>query len=275
MRRGATTTSLPLIRLFMTTDTVGGVWNYTLALAEGLVRLGCDCVVATVGPRATQIQKDAANCAGVELIETDLPLDWASESAAEIETASRALSDLGRSTRPDSIHLHTPSFANTMWHAPVVAVAHSCMATWWAQVFQTPLERDFVWRKKVHHEGMLAAECVVAPSASFANALIDEYGPIRTLRVVHNGAKPAGNSSIVRGVYGLCAGRLWDSGKNFKVLDDAAECLDFKSMFRWALSRKRWHELQPSTFTTPRQPNAFYSSRILHKGSFLRIVVSL
>jgi hypothetical protein len=64
-----------MTRLLITADTVGGVWQYTTDLAAALAGNGIDPIVVTLGSRPLPQQR-AALAGGVELIETDLPLDW-------------------------------------------------------------------------------------------------------------------------------------------------------------------------------------------------------
>jgi hypothetical protein len=44
-------------RILMTADCVGGVWNYSVDLAEALGQFGVQVGIATMGPRPSQSQK--------------------------------------------------------------------------------------------------------------------------------------------------------------------------------------------------------------------------
>jgi glycosyltransferase involved in cell wall biosynthesis len=170
--------------LLLTTDAVGGVWRYTLDLAAGLSARGMRPVVAVLGPAATQAQREEAGDFG--LIETGLPLDWTAESPAELAYAVATLQSMAHGMC--SVHLHAPALVgNCAWPAPVVAVAHSCVATWWHAVRGGALPDDFRWRTEATATGLRSADAVIAPTAAHAEALQTAYGPV-PVQVVHNGS---------------------------------------------------------------------------------------
>ena len=216
--------------MFLTTDAVGGVWNYSLTLAEGLAKLGCHCTAAIVGPAPSEGQREQAARAGLELAETGLQLDWTARDAAEISSAAAELCTIAQAYDADSIHLHTPSFAAASWRVPVVAVSHSCMATWWSSVAGTTIDKDFLWRKQAVLEGLQKADCVMAPSHAFARDMVRVYGTIKNLKVVYNGVPLPALANTRRADHGFCAGRMWDRGKNFETLDAASADLAFKML---------------------------------------------
>src|ERR1700759_836357 len=118
-------------RILMTTDCVGGVWNYSLDLAEGLAPYGVQIGLATMGPPPSRSQRvEAAGIANIEIFESNYKLEWMDSPWAEVDAASIWLADLARNFRPDIIHLNGFSHAALNWNAPVVMVAHSCVRSW-------------------------------------------------------------------------------------------------------------------------------------------------
>jgi glycosyltransferase involved in cell wall biosynthesis len=266
-------------RIMLTTDAVGGVWRYCLELAAGLEARGVECLLVTMGPPPSLAQRAEA-AATCELRVTDLPLDWLAETPAQIADAARALAGIAQEWRADSIHLHTPALVpGANWPTPVVAVAHSCVGTWWDAVRGGALPPDLAWRAALIGTGLRGADLALAPSAAFAGDLTARYGLDRPVRVVHNGRRyleKSPHSPCGRGLGGgvargcpdararlsnragltpppnalppppnplpqgegglllagaldttprtgaLTAGRLWDDGKNIRVLDAAA-----------------------------------------------------
>lgn len=210
-------------RVLMTTDAVGGVWHYSLELAGGLRRHGVQTVLAVMGPGASPAQRaEAEAVVGLRLVHTGLPLDWTAATPAELEHASERLAGLAALMGAASVHLHAPALVGSAtWPAPVVTVAHSCVATWWAAVRGGALPDDFVWRTAATRAGLLAASAVIAPTAAHARAIEAVYGPV-PVRVVHNAVRtvPAGPHPHRPAV--LTAGRLWDEGKSVAWLDRAA-----------------------------------------------------
>ena len=209
-------------RVLITADAVGGVWRYAIELARGFAASDIDSVIAVLGPTPSAAQATEARGV-VPLIETALPLDWTAPDEATLRQAAAALGRLAHRVGTDLVHLHAPAFA--AWHdfaAPVVSVAHSCLATWWSAVRNTPPPDEFRWRIAATGRGLLASDAVIAPTAAFADALRDAYGPC-DIAVVHNGCRPmqvAGEPRRRREI--LTGGRLWDAGKNIAVLDRIA-----------------------------------------------------
>jgi glycosyltransferase involved in cell wall biosynthesis len=214
------------LRLLMTADAVGGVWTYALDLARGLADAGVQTVLVALGPAPSPAQADAAQAIpGLELIETGLPLDWTAAEPAEVLETAAAVRGLARGARADLIHLNTPALAALPdgFPAPVVGACHSCLATWWAAVREGPMPSDFAWRTRLLWQGLHACDLLIAPTRAFARATARAYD-VAPPRVVWNGRPPAAppdRRPAERLVF--TAGRLWDEGKNLRVLDAAAE----------------------------------------------------
>lgn len=207
-------------RILLTTDAVGGVWRYSMELAEGLRALGLSVRVVSLGPPPSPEQRAEA---GDELIVTDLPLDWLAKSDSEIIDAAVSLAAMARDWGADGVHLHTPALASAArWPCPVVAVAHSCVGTWWRAVKgSAPLPPDLAWRSALVGDGLRAADVIITPSRSFAHALSGWYRLERPVHAVANGRRPLPVPVLPRAGI-LTAGRLWDEAKNAATLDVAA-----------------------------------------------------
>ena len=217
----------PAPRLLMTTDAVGGVWRYSVDLAEGLAGCGVQTVLAVLGPSANPAQRAEAEAVpGLRLVDTGLPLDWTAAAPSELDRASERLAGLAALAGVGSVHLHAPALVgDARWPAPVVAVAHSCVATWWRAVRGGPMPDDLAWRSAATQAGLLAARAVVAPTAAHARATEAAYGPV-PMEVVHNGSHARPVPARPRRPAVLTAGRLWDAGKAADWLDRAAPGLD-------------------------------------------------
>lgn len=209
-------------RVLVTTDAVGGVWTYALDLAAGLAPHGFDTTLVVMGPSPTPDQAGAAQAIlGLELIDTRLPLDWTARECAEIEEAGAALRGLARRIGADVVHLNSPALALGGFDAPVVGACHSCLATWWSAVREGPMPADFSWRTQLTWRGLLACDVLIAPSAAFAEATARAYD-IPPPFVVHNGRSAASPPRAMREPVVFTSGRLWDDGKNARLLEAAA-----------------------------------------------------
>jgi glycosyltransferase involved in cell wall biosynthesis len=212
------------LKILVTTDSVGGVWQYSLDLARGLCGLGIETVLAVMGPSPTEEQlASAGDVPGLVMVDTGLALDWLAEDAARLKKAALEIAALAGDTGADVIQLNTPALASLAdFPAPVVAVQHSCVATWWEAVRGTELPDDFAWRTELVANGLAAADAVVAPTAAFAEMTRRRYGLARPPRTVHNGRTPLKLPEAAPHDFILTAGRLWDEAKNVATIDRAA-----------------------------------------------------
>lgn len=207
------------LRILLVTDAVGGVWIYSLELARALKPLGIETLLAVTGPSPTRAQHVEA--AGLELIDTGLPLEWLDTSPQEVISAGRALAQMAEREAVDIVQTSSAALlAGVDMALPSVAVQHSCLASWWAAVKGTPCPAEFEWRRHLVHRGLANACAIVAPSLAFAAETSRIYDV--PVACVHNGRRSTPPREIPPGEFVFTAGRLWDEGKNIAALDRAA-----------------------------------------------------
>lgn len=248
------------MKVLLTTDAVGGVWEYTAELAHGLSGAGVEVVVACLGPAPTADQRamfparapgladppeglralpnpvgrrtrraappgqDARGA--ITLIDTDLPLDWLCADAAPVLAAGRAVAALAAELGVDLVQLNMPTLAAAgPMPVPVIAVTHGCVATWWEAARPgVPLARDYRWHSALTATALRGVERVVAPSAAYAAIVQRHYGLSDAPLAVHNGRSPlrAFDPAEPMADVAITVGRLWDGVKNACLLDSAA-----------------------------------------------------
>jgi glycogen(starch) synthase len=212
--------------VFITADTIGGVWTYALDLAQGLCNHGDTVLLVVLGPSPTAAQYSEAVDAGVLVLDTGLPLDWISNDVIEFRRGASRLVETAQAWRADVVHLSTPALAGVAhFPMPVVGVAHSCLATWWAAVRTGPPPSDFAWRIEAVAQGYAACNALIAPSVAFAAATAKIYG-VSPVPIYNGRSQTAGESHVVRDIPIVTAGRLWDEGKDAATLDLAAGMMD-------------------------------------------------
>ena len=211
------------MKLLMTCDAVGGVWQYANALADALTGQGVEVLLAVLGPAP---DPSLPRPAGVRVVETGLPLDWLASGPDEVLRAGRAIAALSDEHRVDMIHLNSPALAAAgPFPAPVVAVAHGCVGTWWAAANGTEPDPAYAWHGELMRAGLLAADAVVAPSAAYAATVQRHYALPSLPIAVHNGGAPLALPGEGQADHVLTAGRLWDRVKNTDLLDQVASRL--------------------------------------------------
>lgn len=214
----------PSLRVLVTTDSAGDLWQYSLDLARGLSRLGHETVLASTGSAAATGQIGAAAAIpGLRLVDCGLGPDrLAGEQATPVRTA-QAVADLAAETDCDIVQLNSPELAALAdFGPPVVAVLHNCVASRWEAVQGAALPADLARRTELIAGGLRAAGEVVVPTAAFGATVKRHYGLDAPPRIVHPGRSPVAVPNGVPHDFVFTAGRLWDEGKNFGMLDAAA-----------------------------------------------------
>lgn len=212
------------MKILLTTDTVGGVWDHTVTLARELDAAGHEVLVAVVGEPADE--RLAALPRGVQVVWRAYKLEWMQGAADDVRAAGAWLRGLAAVWSPDVVHLNQVAYATEDFSAPVLVAVHSDVISWWPHVngVNAPMEE---WGEYAAwlRAGLRAADAVVTPTA-YQGALVMRHYAVQITRVIHNGIhfddEPPGprNAGIV-----LSVGRLWDRGKGVDLLDQAAGLL--------------------------------------------------
>jgi glycosyltransferase involved in cell wall biosynthesis len=211
------------IRILMTTDTVGGVWTYSCALASALAASGADVHLVTMGPRARTDQRAMLRDPRVHLVETDLALEWQDPEGQDLANARAVLGRLEARIRPDIVHLNSYREAAFAWNAPAIVVAHSCVKSWARACRDTAWLNEPRWQRYTERvsKALNTARAWVCPSRAFHEVITEIYRPASAGAVIWNGIAP----QISRGRkqhFIFAAGRLWDRAKNIDALAKAA-----------------------------------------------------
>lgn len=213
------------LRILLTTDAVGGVWQYTTDLARALAARHVETVIALLGPApSVQQREQVLAIPGAKLVETGHSLDWLSDGPAPVLAAGAAVAELACDEHVDLLQLNMPSLgAAAPPPLPVVTVIHGCVPTWWqATCPGIALPGDFEWHRRLTGEGLRSSDAAVAPSVAYARAVADFYGLPSAPVAVHNGRTfPRSASSAMHDCV-FTAGRLWDRAKNVALLDRVA-----------------------------------------------------
>src|SRR5205823_3574690 len=139
----------PISRVLMTGDTVGGVWNFTLELAEALGARDVEVILATFGGIPTETQRsEAAEIPNLTLLTSEWKLEWMGDPWGDIKDSGRWLLELEGEYTPDVVHLNSFGHGAVPWQAPEILTAHSCVASWWSAVKHEPLPQ--AWDRYRH-----------------------------------------------------------------------------------------------------------------------------
>lgn len=215
-------------RVLITTDAVGGVWRYSVDLANELIARGVDVLLACLGPAPSEKQKSSlGNLLPDRLISREFALEWMQTPWLDVERSKDWLLSIAKEFVPDVVHLNGYALASANWPVPVITVAHSCVRSWWRAVHGSAPGPEWGEYEQRVLDGLRATDEIVAPSRFMADAIADEYGIERNeIRVIHN-------FSLKRPVkrkkepFVLAAGRMWDEAKNLRMLEAVAPRLQW------------------------------------------------
>jgi glycogen synthase len=211
-------------RVLMTTDAVGGVWEYSLELASGMCRRGIRVLLAAMGPEPSVPQRHAATAInGLALAHYPYRLEWMDNSEVDLLPSADWLGDLAAGFEPDILHFNGYAHAGLLWPCPVVVVCHSCVCSWWQAVRggQPPREWDG-YRARVA-AGLLKADFVIAPTRSFLDTIEQLYGiDPRRASAIPNARSGSFRVGFSTEPFVFSCGRAWDEAKGFDIIDRLA-----------------------------------------------------
>jgi glycosyltransferase involved in cell wall biosynthesis len=211
-----------MTKVLLTTDAVGGVWNYALQLARAL-EPEVEFVLATMGgPLRSDQRAEVSALGNVQLFESQYKLIWMQDPWRDVEAAGRWLLRIAERVQPDIVHLNDYPHGHLPFPAPVLMVGHSCVLSWWEAVRGTPIPDCWQRYRQVVTRGLRAADLVVAPTHRMLDDLQRLYGPLAHAQVIPNGCDGPNDRAAVKRPMILSAGRLWDEGKNVATLARAA-----------------------------------------------------
>ena len=210
-------------RILLTTDVVGGVWDFCLVLGGGLAAADCDVTLLALGSPSAEQRRTAADT-GVALLDVPLKLEWMQDSAADVEATRTLVADVAREVRADVLHANQFAAACADVDVPTVLTLHSDVLSWRRWTYgttDTPAE----WRAYAGlvRQALACSDGVVAVSHFLANEVRSLYAFDRPVEVIHNGwPAPPVHLTEGREPITLAAGRVWDQAKNISLIADAA-----------------------------------------------------
>jgi len=212
------------MRVLMTADALGGVWNYSVTLARALAEYDVACTLAVMGPEPLSAQLDeTATIPSLDVHHRPFLLEWMQEPWEDVDSAGEWLVALAEECRPDVVHLNGYSHAALDFGAPKIVVAHSCVCSWWRAVHREPAPADWDEYRRRICAGLNGCDLVVAPSITMLRNLEREYGCSPCTSVIQNAADvPESTAGDRRFRYIFAAGRFEDKSKNLPLLQQLA-----------------------------------------------------
>jgi glycogen synthase len=231
------------MKVLMTTDTVGGVWNFCMQLCRALDGFGVEVTLATMGAPLSAAQRAEAHALRNTALRTStFRLEWMRDPWDDVSRAGDWLLGLAGAIEPDVVHLNGYAHAALPWPAPVLVTGHSCVLSWWRATRRCDAPAEWAAYRAAVARGLHAADMVATPTHDMLSALRAHYGALPDAIVIPNGVDDTGTGSVPAGrstapavphtaqaAVGqplvLAAGRAWDEAKNLATLAAAAPAL--------------------------------------------------
>jgi len=214
------------MRILMTTDTVGGVWIYSLELCKALQKYGVQIHLLAMGHWPSEEQeKEAAALQNIILYKSDFKLEWMQDPWEDVEKARKWINCVYHTVNPDLIHLNNYAQVCEDWECPTVSDFHSCVQTWWQAVKGTSAPAQWQQYTETVKSSLQCSDVVVSPSKAILEKAQSTHGFTSDTRVIYNGRDLQFPDKKEKENIIFCIGRIWDEGKNLLMLAKVARNL--------------------------------------------------
>ncbi len=213
------------MKILMTTETVGGVWHYSVDLATCLTEEKMEVVLVAMGPAPGKCQEaeiKALKKLGVAFYHQTYQLEWMDNPWEDVQKAGVWVQSIFDKEKPDLMHFSNYAMVAMGWKVPVVLVAHSCVVSWWQAVKKEPLPERYYRYSETVQEAFNLADVVVSPSLAQLKIYREIYGDKGNQKVIYNGITPAPDYNSNKLPILFSMGRLWDDAKNVELIVKAA-----------------------------------------------------
>lgn len=214
------------MRILITTDVVGGVWQFTHELAAGLLRAGTSVALVSFGGSPLPEHLAQSACLAAEYGDlfvyesSPMVLEWMQHNEGALFEAAPLLQQVARDFNADLLHSNQFCFGALPLDIPKVITAHSDVLSWAAACRERRLE-DSPWLRqycRLVADGLNGATSIIAPTRWMLNALEQNF-PVPTSRaVILNGRTLPAAAKSTRQLRAVTAGRLWDEAKDVRLL---------------------------------------------------------
>jgi glycogen synthase len=215
------------MRILITTDVVGGVWQFTQELAEGFLRDGSAVALVSLGgdPAPGQRQQCARletqhGCTNFLYEHADIPLEWMPENESAYHDAAPFLLRIARDFEADILHANQFCFGALPLNIPKAVTAHSDVLSWAEACREEPLAPSpwLAQYRLLVADGLDGANLVIAPTRWMLSALKRNFAVRSPSAVIYNGRTLPDPGNAPRQLRAITAGRLWDEAKDVGLL---------------------------------------------------------
>lgn len=214
------------MRVLITTDTLGGVWTFSLEMAAGLLERGCSVLLISFGRMPSTAQREQCELLQTrysgrfQLQASEISLEWVENDGAFFKQGAALLEREALRFAPDLIHSSQFCYGALDLPIPRVITAHQDVfgrdrASQGRHVLRSP----FLTRYKTQvQQGLAIADAVVAPTRWMLEDLGRSFTLSRNTAIVAHGRRLDTGFQNFRELRAIAAGRVTDEAKGFDTL---------------------------------------------------------
>lgn len=122
-------------KIIMTTDTIGGVWTYSMELCAALRDYPVEIHLVGLGGYPSKSQKkEVEKLKNVTFYPKNYKLEWMENSEKGTVQTEWKIYELCKRIQPDLLHFNNYVRDGRIWGIRKITVFHSCVQTWWQAV---------------------------------------------------------------------------------------------------------------------------------------------
>lgn len=217
------------MKLLMTTDTIGGVWVYTLELCKALTKNGVQVHLAAMGAWPTKEQEEEiATLDNIILYKSDFKLEWMQDPWEDLEKARKWINCIYHTVHPDLVHFNNYGQIGNDWSCPTLTVFHSCVQSWWQAVNGSSAPEIWDRYTRIVQKSLNESDLVVGPTHAILENAQKTHQFTSDTKVIYNGRELNSYEAKKKEQIIFGIGRIWDEAKNMEMLSQVAKNLPWK-----------------------------------------------
>lgn len=216
--------------ILMTTDTLGGVWSYSITLIKALKDYPVKIHLVGLGglPSKDQLLEITSYDDRVKFYPSKLKLEWMEHP--DTRGIATLLAYLCDKINPDLVHFNNYVYPELFQNRPKITVFHSCVQTWWKAVKKEPAPAQWTSYYQLVESALRHASQLVFPSQAIQRMAQKEYHLNRESVVISNACGRSVSTEttpLEKEDFIFCTGRIWDEAKNLRFLCTIAQDLQW------------------------------------------------
>lgn len=206
-------------KIIMTTDTIGGVWTYSMELCAALRDYPVEIHLVGLGGYPSKSQKkEVEKLKNVTFYPKNYKLEWMENSEKGTVQTEWKIYELCKRIQPDLLHFNNYVRDGRIWGIRKITVFHSCVQTWWQAVKGEQVPESWNSYLELVENALNSSDVAVFPSKAIRDKAFELHRISPTSVVIPNARTKKRRPEEPKEKIILCCGRIWDEAKNLSLL---------------------------------------------------------